>query len=206
MHSDGPIDGSEHVVDLPFSFVMLSAAGADAAKVESQRGHVGVLQTAGRAKDHLVVQRATAERVRMTDHGDAGWILKFAIQRFQTSRVAEEIDVAQRLPVHAILTRTRSPSTFTSWMTTRKSGLPTHAPLSILKVQKCQGQTISFPRTSPSDNGPPRCGHVLSAAKNPFAVWKRAIFRSPIAQVMARPTGRSFALATSMNSGMKVYA
>src|SRR5713226_6633862 len=117
MNSDCPIDGSEHVVDLPFSFVMFSAAGTDAAKIESQRGHVGVLQTAGGAKDDLVVQRATAEGVWMTDHGDADWILKFAIERLQTSRVAVEINVTQRLPVHAILTRTRPPSTFTSWMT-----------------------------------------------------------------------------------------
>src|SRR5438094_5433787 len=53
---------------------------------------------------------------------------------------------------------------------------------------------------------PPLPGNVLSAAKNPFEVGKTAIFRSPIAQVMARPTGRSSALATSMNSDMEVYA
>jgi len=131
MFPHGPVDSGEDVFDLALPFFMFSAAGADATKVESQRCHIRVFQSAGRAKDNFVVQRAAAEGMRMTDYGDAGGILEIAIERFEPPRATEKIDMAKRLAVHEILTRMRSPSIFTSCVATRNSGLPGLSPVSI---------------------------------------------------------------------------
>src|SRR5207244_12316400 len=108
-----PVDRRGDVLLLPLALVVRSAAGAGAAEVEAQRGHVRVLQTAGDAEHHFVVQRAAAEGVGVADHGDAGGILQLAIERLEASRAAVQIDVAQRLRIHSTLTITRSPSTRT---------------------------------------------------------------------------------------------
>ena len=60
-----PVDGRGDVFLLAFAVVELPAAGAGAAEVEAQRGHVGVLQSARGAEDDFVVQRAAA--------GGSGW-------------------------------------------------------------------------------------------------------------------------------------
>src|SRR2546430_15009189 len=95
---------------------MFSGARTGAAKVESQRGDVGVFESARCAKDNLVVQSAASEWMRMADDGDAGGILQLAIERLESSGAAVEIDVPERLriEIHDSLTRMRSPSTRTS--------------------------------------------------------------------------------------------
>ena len=76
----------------PFALVVLSAARTDAAKVEAQRRDVRVLESARRAKDDFVVQRAAADRMRVADDGDAGGILQLAIERLEPSgRAPDEI-------------------------------------------------------------------------------------------------------------------
>src|SRR5262249_19692461 len=109
-----PVDRRDHILLLAFAFVVHAGARPRAAKVETQRGHVRALQPARHAKDDLVVQRAAAEGMWVADHRDAGGILQLAIERLETSRAAEQIDVAQRLRIHSILTSTRSFSTRTS--------------------------------------------------------------------------------------------
>src|ERR1700736_4329018 len=151
---------------------MFSRARPGSAKVETQRRDVGVLESARRAKDDLVVQRAAAEGMRMADDGDSGGVLQLAVKRLEPSRAAVQIDVAKRLriEIHVSLTRMRSPSTRTSCVAMRISGLPTHTPVSISSDQRCHGQTISFNMMSPSPSGPPRCGQVFSVAKNPLGM------------------------------------
>src|SRR5207248_9682341 len=112
MFALGPFDRCEDVTLLAFAFVVFAGARTDAAKIESQRCHVRVLQSARGAEHDLVVQRATAERMRMTDDRDADRILKLAVQRLEPSRASVDIDVAQRLWIHARFTRMRSPPSF----------------------------------------------------------------------------------------------
>src|SRR5437764_14916689 len=109
-----PVDGGGDVFLLAFAFVVRAGARPRAAEVEAQRGHVRALQPARHAKDDFVVQRAAAERMRMADHRDARRILQLAVERLEPAGAAEEIDVAQRLRIHSILTSTRSSSTRTS--------------------------------------------------------------------------------------------
>ena len=120
---DQPIDGGDHVALLAFAFLMMTRARAGTAEVETQRGYVRGLESARGAKDHFVVQRAPAERVRVADHGDGSGILKIAVERLELAGARKEIDVAERFWVHstpdvsragASLTRIRPPSTFNS--------------------------------------------------------------------------------------------
>src|SRR2546428_1091935 len=170
MFSLRPLDRRHHIFLLAFAFLVFASARADAAKVESQRGDVRVLQAARSAEDDFVVQCAATQGMWMTDDGDAGGVLKLALERFEPARAAEKIDVAERLRIHAIFTRMRSPSTRTSCVMIFNSRFPGQTPLEISTDQRCHGQTISSPMMSPSPSGPPRCGHVLSLAKNPLDV------------------------------------
>src|SRR5436190_417981 len=131
----------------------------------------GVSHATRRAKDDLVVQRPALGGERMTHDRDAGGILQLAIERLQPAGASIQIDMTKRLRIHDNLTSTESPSTRTACVVTAISGFPGHAPVTTSNPHKCQGQVISFPARSPSASGPPRCGQVLSVAKNPFAVW-----------------------------------
>src|SRR5436305_167513 len=99
-----PFDCREDVALLAFAFIVLAGTRANATKIESQRRHIRVLQPTRRAEDDLVVQRPPAERMRMTDDGDADRILKLAVQRLEPAGGSVDIDVTQRLRIHARFT------------------------------------------------------------------------------------------------------
>src|ERR1043165_8920233 len=134
-----PVDRFGDVVHLAFAGVVRAAARARAAKVEAQRCDVRVLESARRAKDDLVVQRAAAEGMGMTDDGEVVRILQIAIQRFEPTGARIEIDVAERLRVHRRLVlgsrsgasrmRMRSSWTFSSCVTIEISRLPSQMPV-----------------------------------------------------------------------------
>jgi hypothetical protein len=105
-----PFDRGVDVVELSFPFVVLTAAGPHSPEVESQRGHVGGLQSPRRAEDDLVVERTAAERMGVADHSDRCRVLEIAIDSLQAAGGAVEIDVTQRFGIHGSLTRMRSPS------------------------------------------------------------------------------------------------
>src|SRR5260221_6300599 len=206
MHLHHPVDGGHDVRLLPFARVVLAGARADAAEVEAERGHVGVLQPARGAEDDLVVQAPSAQRMRVADHRYACRVLQLAVKPLQPAGTGEEIDVAQRFRVHdTTFTRMRSPSMRTSCVATPTSGAPAHRPVVSSKPHRCHGQTISSPMTSPSASGPPRWGQVLSSAKNPLTVWKSAI-RPPFASMaFALPAGRSAMGPASMRVSVTIY-
>src|SRR4051812_7964159 len=204
-----PIDRGYDVALLAFAFLVMARARSGTAEVEAERGHVRRLESARGAKDDFVVQRAAAERMRMAHHGDSGGILEIAVERLELAGARKEIDVAERFRIHstpdvsrtgASLTRMRSPSTFTSCVAIVYSALPGQRPVRTSNPHKCHGQTISSPMRSPSASGPPRCGHVLSVAKNPPAVCEMAMMRSSTFTALMRPIGSSAALRTSVKA------
>ena len=149
-----PVDRGHDVALLAFAFLVMPGAGAGAAEVEAERGHVRGLESARGAEDDFVVQRAAAEGMRMADHGDGGGILQIAVERLELAGARKEIDVAERFRVHstpdvsrtgASLTRMRSPSTFTSCVAIVYSALPGQRPVRTSNPHRCHGQTISSP-------------------------------------------------------------
>src|SRR3954447_14493585 len=204
-----PVDRGNDVALLAFAFLVMAGACARAAEVESERRDVRRLESARGAEDDFVVQRAAAERMRVANHRHGGGILQIAIERLELAGARKEIDVAERFRVHstpdvsrtgASLTRMRSPSTFTSCVAIVYSALPGQRPVRTSNPHRCHGQTISSPMRSPSASGPPRCGQVLSVAKNPRAVCEMAMVRSSTFTALMRPTGSSAALRTSVKA------
>src|SRR5438045_2328848 len=95
-----PVHRRDHIVLLAFALVVCTGARAGAAKIESQRRHIRVLESARGAENYFVVQSAAAEGMRMTDDGNAVRILKLAIKRFETAGAGVNIHVAKRLWIH----------------------------------------------------------------------------------------------------------
>src|SRR5438270_2321003 len=204
-----PVDRGHDVALLAFAFLVMAGAGAGAAEVEAERSYVRGLETARGTEHHLVVQRAAAERVRVADHGHSRGILEIAIERLELAGARKKIDVAERFRVHstpdvsrtgASLTRTRPLSTFTSCVTIVYSALPGQRPVRTSNLHKCHGQMISSPIRSPSANGPPRCGQVLSVAKNPRVVCAMTMVWPSTFTALMRPAGSSAAFRTSVKA------
>src|SRR5947207_3191930 len=64
------VKSNARIFSLAATFIMFASALADAAKVDPQRDESGVVERARGAKDHFVVHRAAAQRVRVKHERD----------------------------------------------------------------------------------------------------------------------------------------